>query len=216
MKRSAVAVAVLAAALLAPSGIVRAQLSPEWQRCVNSGNRLDVDLQIGGCTAVIQGGRETNENLGIAYGNRGLAWRRKGDNAKAMADYDQAIRLKPDSAGSLNGRGNIHNDRKEFDRALADFDVAIRLSPYTAVIYNNRGNSWAGKRDYPRALRDYDQAIKLNPQYANAYNGRGATYLEMGQHDRAIEDFDAALRIEPRHPDALGNRQLALKAKAGR
>jgi tetratricopeptide (TPR) repeat protein len=213
MKFSVIA-AALAAVLLTPIGSHAQQLSAEWERCVNRGNQLDTDLQIGACTAIIQAGGETNDNLGVAFGNRGLAWRRKGDNVKAMADYDQAIKLKPDSVSSYNGRGNIHNDRKEWDRALADFNIAMRLAPNTAIIYNNRGNSWAGKGDYQRAIADYDEALRLNPRYANALNGRGATYFDMRQYDRALVDFDAALRIDPNHPDALSNRDRALKAKA--
>jgi tetratricopeptide (TPR) repeat protein len=214
MKHRVIA-AALAAILLAPTAS-GAQTSPEWERCVNRGQRFAIDLQIDGCTAIIQAGRETTNNLGIAHGNRGLAWRRKGDNNKAMADYNQAIQLKPDSLSSINGRGNIYNDRKQWDLAIADFNLAMRLSPNTAIIYNNRGNSWAGKGDHQRALADYNEALRLNPQYANAFNGRGATYHEMRQYDRALQDFDAALRIDPGHPDALSNREKTIKAKAGR
>ncbi|MBX3499887.1 MAG: tetratricopeptide repeat protein [Alphaproteobacteria bacterium] len=215
MKHRVIAVA-LAAILVAPIASGAQEMSPEWERCVNRGNQLDTDLQIGSCTAIIQAGRETTNKLGIAYGNRGLAWRRRGDNDKAMADYNQAIKLKPDSVSSINGRGNIYNDRKQWDLALADFNLAMRLSPNTAIIYNNRGNSWAGKGDHQRALADYNEALRLNPQYANAFNGRGATYFEMRQYDRAVQDFDAALRINPSHRDALSNREKAIKARAGR
>ncbi|TGV29511.1 tetratricopeptide repeat protein, partial [bacterium M00.F.Ca.ET.168.01.1.1] len=36
---------------------------------------------------------ELNPDDGRAFHNRGLTWARKGDDDRAIADYDQAIRL---------------------------------------------------------------------------------------------------------------------------
>ena len=41
----------------------------------------------------------------IAFHNRGLAYRAKGDLVRAIADYDEAIRLDPKYALAFNNRG---------------------------------------------------------------------------------------------------------------
>jgi hypothetical protein len=60
-----------------------AQLSQNWQWCVNDDNKYSLDLAINGCTAVIQAGRESQKNLAIAFYDRGNAYEDKRDYARA-------------------------------------------------------------------------------------------------------------------------------------
>src|SRR6516165_1397499 len=82
------------------------------------------DERIVACSRVITAGKG---NLSWAYYNRGLAYQEKGDNDRAIADYDQAIRLDPKYAFAYNGRGNAYKAKGDNDRAIADYDQAIRL-----------------------------------------------------------------------------------------
>jgi hypothetical protein len=70
------------------SGAATAQ-TPDQRRC----SAPDPDLSISGCTAMIQSGHETRQNLAGAFYNRGNAYNGKGQPDRAIADYDQAIRL---------------------------------------------------------------------------------------------------------------------------
>src|SRR6266478_6639873 len=95
------------AALLAVSvgGAAHAQTRVEnLMRC----NDDNPDLRIGGCTAIIQAGRETTENLAVAFSTRGSAYNAKGDNDRAIQDTDQAIRLNPNNATAYYNRGNAY------------------------------------------------------------------------------------------------------------
>ena len=58
----------------------------------------------------------------------------------AVADYDEAIRLQPDSAAAYYNRGLAKDALKRYDDAIADYDEAIRLQPdATPAAYYNRG-----------------------------------------------------------------------------
>ncbi|HMK69870.1 MAG TPA: tetratricopeptide repeat protein [Xanthobacteraceae bacterium] len=164
---STIAVAAAAAAGMF-TGSASAELSQPWTWCVNK-EKASPDLQISGCTTVIQSGKETKKNLSIAFNNRGNGHRAKGDNENALADYNQSIRLDPNYSYPHNGRGNVYHDKKDYDHALADYDKAIRLDPKYASPYNGRGNVYQDKKDYDRAIPEYDQAIRLDPNYALAY-----------------------------------------------
>ena len=59
---------------------------------------------------------------------------------KAIADYNESIRLDPKYAIAYNNRGDAWYHKKEYDKAIADFNEAIRLDPKTAVAYSNRGS----------------------------------------------------------------------------
>ena len=56
------------------------------------------------------GNRETKSNQAIANYNRGVSYRNKGDNEKALADYERALKLNPKYANAYNGRANIKAD----------------------------------------------------------------------------------------------------------
>jgi Flp pilus assembly protein TadD len=61
--------------------------------------------------------------------DRGLARARAGDNAGALADLDQAVRLAPRSARVHYERGRVLRALGNERRAKADFARAAELDP---------------------------------------------------------------------------------------
>ena len=88
---------VCACALLAGSAAAQSR-DENLARC--EGN--DPDLEISGCTALIQPGQETTENLATAFFNRGNAYDNKGQHDRAVQDFHQAIRLNPTDAVAIS------------------------------------------------------------------------------------------------------------------
>jgi tetratricopeptide (TPR) repeat protein len=148
-----------------------------------------------------------------AYVARGAAYRLKGEQDLALADYEAAIALDPSHAVAFGGRGTVLGIKKEYERAIADFDTALRLDPSYASVLRARAlaKSELGRLD--EAIADYDAAIRLDPYLAIAYNGRGHVYSKKGDRDRALADYDAAIRLEPTLVVALGNRALNYMAR---
>ena len=77
----------------------------------------------------IQSGTELQENVAIAFYNRALAYENKEDYARAIADYDEAVRLNPNDADALLYRGL--DKQRMGDKAGAEADVAAakRINP---------------------------------------------------------------------------------------
>src|SRR6266511_2412453 len=141
---------------------------------------------------------------------RGTSFALREDFDSAIADFDQAIKLKPDALAYFN-RGNAYYDKGQHDRAIADYDQAISVKQDDALAYFNRGNAYYDKGQHDRAIADYDQAIRLKPDVALAYFNRGNAYYDKGQHDRAIADYDQAIRLKPDVALAYFNRGNAHK-----
>jgi lipoprotein NlpI len=161
------------------------------------------DLAIAGCTRVIEDARQKPKARGVAFYNRGNAYVTKGDHDKAIADFDEALKLDPKNASVLNNRGNARNDKGESDAAMADFDAAIKINPRYAAAYFNRGNALAGTGETERALKDYDAAIKSNKRNVNAYLARGALFLAGGASAKARADMSQAARLAPKNAYAV-------------
>jgi len=72
----------------------------------------------------------------VAFSNRGVAYLNTGAYERAIQDFDQAIRLKPDDGSAYRGRGGAHYGAGEFARAAADLAKAAELQPtdpYVAI-----------------------------------------------------------------------------------
>ncbi|MFZ4440784.1 MAG: tetratricopeptide repeat protein [Syntrophales bacterium] len=128
------------------------------------------------------------------------------DPQKAIEYLNEAIRLKPDYAGSYNNRGIAYLDLKRYPRAIDDFNEAIRLAPNLAPAYNNRGLNYTYLGEYQRAIKDLEEAIRLKPNDADAYRNRGRAYHKLKQYQRAIDDFDEAIRLNPDYANAYSDR----------
>jgi tetratricopeptide (TPR) repeat protein len=148
----------------------------------------DLDRTIAGCSRVLNDRGESQGYRAIAYNNRGFVWHDKGDLDRAIADYNEAIRLDPKQANAYRNRGNAWREKGDLDRAIADLSEAIRLDPKYANAYVNRGNVWHDKGDIDRAIADYNEATGLNPKDL-AYRFRGYFYFYMSDFAAAAADL---------------------------
>ncbi len=123
----------------------------------------DPDLGLSACTAAIQSGQLSDKALAEAYNNRGIAYSNLGDHARAIQEFDQALRLDPSLSFAFSNRGIAYSELGKYRRAFEDYDQALRLDPTLVHTRNNRGNAYASIGDYARAIADYDEALRLDP-----------------------------------------------------
>jgi tetratricopeptide (TPR) repeat protein len=159
----------------------------------------DKDSEIVACTAIIESPGASTESRAIAHYNRGMAFWGLGKQERALQDFSEAIRLKPDFADAFTNRGRIYLLKREYDRAIQDLDRAIELrstEPFF-VDFCNRGDAYFNKQNWDAAIRDYDRAIQLRPTFAAALYGRGAAKVRKGDSAGGKTDIDAAEKIMP-------------------
>jgi lipoprotein NlpI len=171
----------------------------DMARCENSAKSFSPDIVIEGCTNVINSGKWAGDKLARAYNGRGIAYDMKENYDKAIADYDEAIKLDPKDAHGYSNRCFTYNSKNEIDLALSDCDQAIKLDPKLARAYNNRGVVFYHKQDYDRAIADYSQAIQLDANYAPSFDKRGIAYDDKQDYEHAIADYNQALLLDPRY-----------------
>jgi len=148
--------------------------------------------------------------LHIELGN---AWDAKGDEARALAEYDEAIKLDQGNAtgfafASYNAKARLHMRKGNLDAAISVCDEAIRSDPKRPAGYLSRASVWARKGNAERALADYTAAIELEPQNAGLYVVRGDFYRTTTDYERAIKDYDRAIETRPTDITAFANRAL--------
>lgn len=159
--------------------------------------------------AVIAGYDEAlrvDPTLWPAYGNRGHAYSKLGQNRRALKDYDEAIRLAPELASGYISRSYIHLALDQYQQAIDDCTAAIDRDPLQALAYNNRGNGYLGLGEPRKAIAEFDEAIRLEPDLPIAHNNRGSAYYSLAEYKTAIGNFDEAIRLDPDLATAFYNR----------
>lgn len=129
---------------------------------------------------------------GIGMNNlleRGSALMELGENEKALAVYEEAVRTDPANKRAYMGRGaaNARLDRTE--QALRDYDKALELDPKFAKPYVGRGKVLRKLGKARESIKQFNKAIELNPDFAQAYFERGMSYLKMREKDLGISDL---------------------------
>lgn len=145
------AVAIFFVLLAGPAGAQ--SRNQNWAWCEGG----DPVLSIKGCTALIQSLTETRNNLAIAHSNRGITYSDQGDFDRAIADYEQALKLNPELAQALN--------------SLA-WDLATMPA--------------ADRRDGPRAVQFAERALVLNDREPGFLDSAAAAYAEAGRFADAV------------------------------
>ena len=97
---------------------------------------------------------------------RGLIWKQKKEYDKAIADFNEAIRLDPKLHSPTITEATPGTRRRSTTRPSPTSTRPSGSIPKYAVAYNNRGNAWQCKKDYDKAIADYNEAIRLDPKYA--------------------------------------------------
>ncbi len=82
-------------------------------------------------------------------------------NARAMDDFNQAIRLHSGSAFLLYDRANLYAARKEYSKAIADYTAALKINPRLAEAYFNRGYARIMANQKSEGIRDLSRAGEL-------------------------------------------------------
>lgn len=138
--------------------------------------------------------------------NRGLAWKMRGNWARAISDYDRAVILDPESASAFLNRAYALSMTEDFERAMKDYDRTIELDPECALSFLGRGYLWRRLEEHEKAIDDYTRSIEINTRDGQAHANRGYEWFLLKEYDKSIADCTAALAINPKNAHALNNR----------
>ncbi|MCA1684429.1 MAG: tetratricopeptide repeat protein, partial [Planctomycetia bacterium] len=147
--------------------------------------------------------------LASAYCGLGQVHHRKGDDARALGAFGQAILNNPGGPNGHVGRGEALLGLGQLDKALVSYNEAIRLDPNAATARRARAALLSRIGRNAEAVPDLDAAVHLDPESASAYKDRGGVYNRLGDHASALRDLDAAIRLDPGNSRAYQNRAAA-------
>lgn len=195
MRRIAAVVAfVLSFAAAAPASADVFADFKQGQLLLNQGKDAEA---VAAFTTIIDGGLLTPDWQPFAYFYRGQAQRNLGELSKAIADYEQAVALKPDVAPAHYELGLALSAQKRYRLAIDAYSQAIKLTPDNANFWYARCGAKSLVNDNAGAREDCIKAVQLKPDFVDAIVTLGRAYEDLGQHALAIQTYETALLIDP-------------------
>jgi tetratricopeptide (TPR) repeat protein len=119
-------------------------------------------------------------NLSSALQQRASVYMNERKFPEAIADYSEAVKIKPDDPNIFERRAYAEMQLKDYDKALHDYNQAIKLSPGDPKYYQVRALIYQTKGDFKAALADVDKVLKLDPNNQDALQRKN--FLEAKLH----------------------------------
>jgi Flp pilus assembly protein TadD len=127
--------------------------------------------------------------------------------AKAMAEFEEVLRLQPDHPAALRGLGYAYLSRQDFPHAAEYFRRAASLDTddprvlyYSAfLIQQQEGPALGNDRQLLETIRkQLERAITLDSEFADAYSLLAFIYMSQGQYEQALATMLKAVALNPR------------------
>lgn len=119
----------------------------------------------------------------------------------ALAFYQKAIKLNPQSAGAYYASGLCHKILQNYELALAEFKQAFLLNPKfssTSTNYRDfffhRGWVYHNLKNYRYAVIDFSRALEIRPGGGGNYASRASAYYQLKEYQLALEDCNSAIK----------------------
>jgi tetratricopeptide (TPR) repeat protein len=120
-----------------------------------------------------------------------------GDNAKALALYDEVLASNPNDIHALLHSGKLLSWDRKYDEALARYDRALTIEPRNESVLLERGKVLLWSRRYDEAVASFDLVLKENPNAPWALCGTAQAYAWRGQNAKARPFYERALAADP-------------------
>ena len=134
--------------------------------------------------------------------NRGTARMDNVEKAAAATDFEQALRLEPESSLALHNLATLKSAAGEnvsSEKLLSEAIEKNKNLPYPRA---ERAYQRLQSNDLKGALEDYDEVIRMEPKDEENYINRGLVKEKMKDLPGALKDFSTAIELDEKNEKA--------------
>jgi tetratricopeptide (TPR) repeat protein len=151
----------------------------------------------------------------------GVAFRRLGQEDRALSCYETALKINPKSAEAHYFRANILYGQGNVREAITEYTLAIGLEPQLIEAHRipTPQDRLTDYTDIPAGvyqiarhafrILDLNKSLEADTQQANLFKERASEYSRLGNYEQAIKDYNSSLALQPGDAAALHSRGLA-------
>jgi tetratricopeptide (TPR) repeat protein/mono/diheme cytochrome c family protein len=140
-----------------------------------------------------------------AHYNLAAMLQAKGKLEDAVAEYQDALRLRPEDAVANNALGAALLAEGRPSQAVPYLSAALKSRPDYFDAHYNLGSALAMQNDFEGAAQQFRLALQGQPDDADAEADLGSALAEMGRLAEARLHLERALQLNPNHSLAREN-----------
>jgi CHAT domain-containing protein/Flp pilus assembly protein TadD len=123
---------------------------------------------------------------------------RSGYLEKALACFNRALAIKPNSLDTLIRKADVLMALCRFEEALISYNYVIDLNPNDCVVWHNRGIVLEKLRRSEEALASYDYALHVNPDFVYAWYHRANLLVnQFRRYEEALISYNRTIDLNP-------------------
>ena len=149
----------------------------------------------------------------VPHFNLGNAFRQQGRMDDAVAQYEQALQIKPDLAQAHDNLGHVLLLQGKAAEAIPHFQKALQIRPDLPNAHLNLGNALRKVGKVDEAIAELRTSLQIRPKFEGAHLNLGQALFQEGKVDEAISEYQNALQLNPRDAEAHFDLGVALLQK---
>lgn len=115
----------------------------------------------------------------------------------AIARYEEAFEIEPDTDFALYGIAMVYADNGRYPEAIEHFKKYVRKNPLSSHGYYNLGTTYFEMGHPDTAIMAFENAIRIEPYYAEAHFNLGAVKQRLDDLEGARVSYEAAVGAAP-------------------
>ena len=123
-----------------------------------------------------------------------------GEKHRAIALYEEMLRMDPDYAPGYINLGTIHFHLRKFVRAEELYRTATRKDPGYVLAFFDLGNVLDELERPDESIAAYHRAVELAPRYADAHYNLALAFERKGERRAALRHWQAYARLDKQGP----------------
>lgn len=135
-----------------------------------------------------------NPELSEEHRQKGNAFFKQGEFAKAIGEYEEAVRRNPKDAKIFNNKALCFIKMLKFNQASKEVDKALELDPDFLKARIQRARIYGLCKEYHKALEEYQKILKVEPNNQTAKTGLMEIQMKIANQMGGQQDNERAQR----------------------
>ena len=128
--------------------------------------------------------------------NLGIIYEKLGNGAKAMHQYEDAMRDNPREFRILQNMGINMKRAGKFNDALNFYKAAIDLDPVNSIVHYNTGILHNIRSEYPEAIAHLEKSIEHSKDNVYAFLALGDALERQKEHNKALKVYKELMGLK--------------------
>jgi tetratricopeptide (TPR) repeat protein len=133
--------------------------------------------------------------LGIS--NSGRRFYLQGEYEKAITEFTNQIKKKPNSPEPYFNLGLTYGKLGEYEKEVGAYEEVIKLQPKKPETYLNLATAYNEMGNKEKAIDTFRDAIALNSKYLKAHYMLCKLYAETGNTQNALKELEIVNNLDP-------------------